>query len=173
MTLWWCSVAVSLDGRLAGPGGALDWLDGYPADHPDFLAMVGRADAILMGRTTYDAIRGFGDWPHPGKAAVVLTSRPLDDPPPGVEARGGPLAAAVVEMESRFATVWIEGGGFVLREMMRLGKLDRLDLAVIPVVLGAGPPLFPDGAPRTPLSLLAGRPWVRGAMWLSYAVARA
>jgi dihydrofolate reductase len=52
--------------------------------------------------------------------------------------------------------------------MMRLGRLDMLELTVIPVVLGEGAPLFPPGAPETRLRLLSAEPWIKGAMRLVY-----
>jgi hypothetical protein len=67
------------------------------------------------------------DWPHPGTPTVVMTSRPLADPPPGVAAKAD-LAAAVAELEARgCGRVWIEGGGQIVRDLMRLGKLDVLE----------------------------------------------
>src|SRR3954471_2038960 len=81
-TIWHCHIAVSPDGSVD------DWLAAdYPAEDFGFDAFLAGVDAILMGRGTYDAVRPFGDWPYPGKPTVVLTARPLDDPPPaGVEA---------------------------------------------------------------------------------------
>lgn len=170
MTIWHCSVAVSLDMRLARLDGSVeDWLAAdYPPD-AGFDAFLAGVDAILMGRATYDVVRGFGDWPYPGKPTVVMTGRPVTDAPPGVSARGGDLAAAADAMEDAdFGRVWIAGGGRVLRDMMRLGRLDVLELTVIPIVLGEGVPLFPSGAPETRLRLLSAEPWIKGAMRLVY-----
>lgn len=168
-TIWHCHIAVSLDGRIARPDGAVDWLADFPAEafgFDDFLAGV---DAILMGRATYDAVRGHGDWPYPGKPTVVVTSRPLPDPPPGVEARGGPLGAIVTALEARaLGRVWIEGGGQIVRAMLALGRLDVLEMAVIPLVLGEGIPLFPAGTPETKLRLIRCEAKPRGALHLVY-----
>jgi len=123
---------VSLDGRIARPDGSVDdWLVAdYPAEDFGFAAFLAGVDAILMGRGTYDAIRRFGDWPHPGKSTVVLTTRPPDAPPPvGVEARSGDVAAVTAELEERgYRRVWIEGGGRVVRSMIAIGKLDVLEM---------------------------------------------
>jgi dihydrofolate reductase len=170
MTIWHCNVAVSLDMLLARPDGSVeDWLAAdYPPDD-GFDAFLAGVDAILMGRATYDAVRGFGEWPYPGKPTVVLTHRALDDAPPGVVARGGDLAAVADEMESAgHRRVWIEGGGQVVRDMMRLGRLDVLEIVVIPIVLGEGIPLFPAGAPEQRLRLESAQPWIKGAMRLVY-----
>jgi hypothetical protein len=52
-------------------------------------AFVASVDAVVMGRATYDVEHRMDDWPHPGKPTFVVTSRPLADPPPLVEARSG------------------------------------------------------------------------------------
>jgi len=170
MTIWHCHAAVSLDAKLARPDGGVDWLTEYPPDDalgfPSFLASV---DAILMGRGTYDAVRHLGDWPHPDKPTIVLTNRPLRDAPAKVETRRGDLSAVVGEMErAGYRRVWIEGGGIVVRDMLALGKLDILELAVIPIILGDGVPLFPHGIGETKLRLEAAKPWIKGAVHLVY-----
>lgn len=171
-TIWHCHVAVSLDGKIARPDGSVDdWLAAdYPAEDFGFDAFLASVDAIVMGRGTYDVIRGFGDWPYPGKPTTVLTSRPLDGPlPPGVEARSGDPAAIVAELEGRgHRRVWIEGGGQVVRSLIAIGKLDVLEMAVIPIILGEGIPLFPPGTGELKLELVSCTPKTKGALHLVY-----
>ena len=85
-----CDVALSRDGRLAHADGAVDRRDAYPPEPEAFAAFLASVDALLMGRATQDLLRGFGDWSYPGKAATVLTGRPLADAPPGMRAPVGP-----------------------------------------------------------------------------------
>ncbi len=170
-TIWHCHVAVSLDGKIARTDGSVeDWLAAdYPAEDFGFGEFFAGVDAILMGRGTYDAVRRFGDWPYSGKPTVVLTTRPLYDPPAGVEARSGDPAAVAAELEARgYRRVWIEGGGQVLRSMIAIGKLDLLEMAVIPVILGEGIPLFPPGTGEAKLRLLRCETKAKGALHLVY-----
>ena len=51
------SVAMSLDGYIAGPAGESDWIVIDP--EIDFDAMFARFDVILMGRGTYEATRTY------------------------------------------------------------------------------------------------------------------
>jgi dihydrofolate reductase len=170
--VWHCHIAVSLDGKIARPDGSVDdWLVAdYSAEDFGFEAFLAGVDAILMGRGTYDAVRRMGDWPYPGRPTLVLTTRPLDDPAPaGVEARSGDVAAVAAELEGRGCRrVWIEGGGRVLRSMIAIGKLDVLEMAVIPIVLGDGVPLFPDGTPELRLRLVRCETKPKGALHLVY-----
>ena len=58
-------IATSLDGFIARPGGELDWLPGTqegpampPEDH-GYEAFMARVDTVVMGRGTFDTVRGF------------------------------------------------------------------------------------------------------------------
>ncbi len=170
-TIWHCHIAVSLDGKIARTDGSVDWLVAdYPAEDFGFDAFLAGVDAMLMGRGTYEAVRRLGNWPYPGKPTVVLTTRPLDDAAPaGVEARSGDVAAVAAELEGRGCRrVWIEGGGQVIRSMIAIGKLDVLEMAVIPVILGDGVPLFPPGTGELRLRLVACEAKAKDALHLVY-----
>ena len=70
--------AISLDGYLAGPGEAIDWL----RSSDDSAALIKEnfkgVDTMLMGRKTYEfAQRMGGGPPHPGIRAYIF-SRPLE-----------------------------------------------------------------------------------------------
>lgn len=170
MTIWHCHAAMTLDGKIARPDGGIDWLvKDYQPEGLGFEAFYESVSAILMGRATFDACLAFGEWPYKDKTTYVLTSRPLDSPPPNVHVRAGPLADVVDELEAAgHDKVWIEGGGQVVRGMMELGKLDVLELALIPIILGPGIPLFPEGTPEWQGLLETGRVWSKGAMHLKY-----
>lgn len=72
-------IAHSVDGFIADRTGGIGWLkpfDGYDFGYDGFFA---RVDAVVMGRKTYQDCRGFGEWPYPGRSAVVMTKgRPVD-----------------------------------------------------------------------------------------------
>jgi dihydrofolate reductase len=172
-TIWHCHIATSLDGKIARPDGSVeDWLAAeYPAEDFGFDDFFAGVDAILMGRGTYEAVLRFGggNWPYSGKPTTVMTTRTLPDPPPGVEVRSGDIAAVAAELESRgYRRVWIEGGGQFIRTMIAIGKLDVLELAVIPIILGDGIPLFPQGTDELHLRLVKCEAKVSGALHLVY-----
>lgn len=172
-TIWHCHIAMSLDGKIARADGAFDWLEQYPPQEFGFDALMAGIDAILMGRDTYDVVRGFGEWPYGDKATIVMTHRPLVDAPPMVEARSGDLAAVAAELEARgYRRVWIEGGAQVIRGMIAAGKLDVLEMAIVPIVLGDGIPLIAPDTPELKLMLKSCERRNGGAVHLVYETAR-
>jgi dihydrofolate reductase len=52
------SVAMSLDGYVAGPNGEADWITTDP--EIDFVALFARFDSVLMGRKTYEQVKVMG-----------------------------------------------------------------------------------------------------------------
>nr|WP_245185441.1 dihydrofolate reductase family protein [Falsiroseomonas frigidaquae] len=155
-----CHIAVSLDGMIARPDGGVDWLEqgAPPPEAFGFTEFYSQVETILMGRGTYDVVRRMGDWPYAGKPVRVVTSRELPDAPPGVEAHSGDLPALVAELRQRgLGRIWVEGGGQLLRGLLAIGALDRLEMAVLPIILGEGIRLFPAGTPETRLALRQSR----------------
>ena len=75
-------IAVSVDGYIADADGGVGWLpsgDGGGDDY-GYAGFYAGVDAIVMGRRTYEQVRGFGvAWPYPGKPAYVFTNRAADD----------------------------------------------------------------------------------------------
>ena len=83
-------VAASLDGYIARPDGAVDWLQAIEATGDDhgYEQFYQGIDGLLMGRATYDMVRGFGSaWPYAGKPCRVLARNPLQQPPADVQGR--------------------------------------------------------------------------------------
>src|SRR5579859_2037249 len=71
-------VGTSLDGFIARPNGALDFLPpggGEPHGYDEFMATI---DALVIGRKTYETVLAFPIWPYGRKLVIVLSSRPLD-----------------------------------------------------------------------------------------------
>lgn len=168
-------VAVSADGYIADARGGLDWLTPYDARAYGYDAFLSSIGAIVMGRATYDEVLRQGDWPYPGKTAYVLTSRALPHPPAGAVVRAfADVPGLVAAMRAPGGpAVWIEGGGRTLHALLDVGAVDRLDLFIIPILLGDGLALFPPGGPRRKLALRAARPFPDGVVALTYDVAAA
>jgi dihydrofolate reductase len=167
--IWHCHVAMSLDGKIARSDGSFDWLMPYPPQEFGIDAFHAEIDAVVMGRDTYEIERGMGKWPHSGKPVFVVTSRPIEAAPPLVEARTGDLLALADELAGRgYRKIGVEGGGQLIRGLIAIGRLDVLEMAIIPLVLGDGIPLFPPGTPELPLRMMKCVPKSRGALHVVY-----
>ena len=57
-------IATSLDSFIATADGGVDWLEPFQAEDLGYSAFVATIGTIVMGRTTYEQIRGFGSWPY-------------------------------------------------------------------------------------------------------------
>jgi len=137
--------------------------------YPEFIENV---DAVVMGRSTFLPALGAPSWPWPGLQVFVLTSQPLPAGTPDgvVVAQGGP-AGLLDQLRSRGSDrdVHLVGGPRTIRAFCELGALDRLEIVVLPILLGHGVPLSPPGAPQLGLRLLgADRIFPDGATELVY-----
>ena len=189
-TAYYC--ASSLDGYIAEADDSLDWLVNYQgASEPDagepgpmsegggYARFYERVAALVMGSVTYEWIldhldvAGGGEWPYPGKPCWVLSSRHLTLPDAeGVDVRV--VDAPVAELYEEMATaagagvLWVVGGGGVASDFAAEGLLDEIHLTVVPVVLGAGKPLFARRLPSGPLRLAETRAFRNGMVELRY-----
>jgi dihydrofolate reductase len=189
-TQYYC--AASLDGYIAESDDSIDWLTGFRgsfegdgAEPPPmteggayerFYAEVG---ALVSGSTTYEFVldhTGGNDWPYRGKPYWVLSSRDL--PTPAGEDVDVRIAEATVsdlydEMIAAAGerNLWVVGGGNAASQFAEAGLLDELLLTVVPVVLGAGKPLF-DGRLPGDMQLTGTRTFSNGMVELDYEISR-
>jgi dihydrofolate reductase len=140
------NMALSLDGYIASPDGTVHWLepyDPYEVGFGEFLAKIG---TIVMGRRSYEQMLGFGPWPYAGKRTIVMTRRGLAPATPDTEISDAPVAALADQLRREAgADIWVFGGAEIARAFLAARRLDTLELAIIPLVLGAGIPLFGPG----------------------------
>lgn len=137
-------VAVSLDGYIAGVDGGVKFLDDFGSDEYDFHGFYDSIGSVVLGATTYEQVLGWG-WPYGDTPGLVLTSRRLAAAEGATlefssEPTGDAIRSFAGTTDKR---VWIVGGGVVIVDAMNAGVVDLLELYVMPVILGAGIPLFP------------------------------
>lgn len=165
------SVAMSLDGYLAGPNGEADWIVMDPEF--DFAGLMARFDTLLMGRRTFEAAQAMGGGvAMPGVATVVVsrTLRPEDHP--GLTIIAEDLGGAVSRLRAGSGKdIWLFGGGSLFRSLLDLGLVDTIEVGVVPVLLGGGIPLLPARSQRTTLRLVSSKAYkASGTVGLEYAV---
>lgn len=142
-------VASSLDGCIAAADGGVDWLKPFEGGGEDYgyAAFYAGVDVLLMGRRTYEQARGFGVWPYPGKPCRVFTRTLEGNAPPEVVLTAGEPRAVVAELAAAgHRRAWLVGGGELAGAFQRARLISEIVLSVMPVLLGAGVPLFAGGA---------------------------
>ena len=138
-------VGASVDGFIARPDGAFDFLSGGGGErdngYEQFFATV---DALVIGRNTYDVVLPFPTWPYGTTPVFVLSTRALSPAPSGavVERKSGTPAEIFSLLEARgFQHVYVDGG-FTVQAFLRAGLINRLVITRVPVLIGTGIPLF-------------------------------
>ena len=174
-------LAVTLDGFIEGPNGEIDWCiidDASGSD--DFLGdLLAETDTIFYGRISYDM---WGNWQPDenadpamkkayhairSKKKYVFSSTKTSDQHAVVI--GSEIKERVEQiLKEPGKSIWLYGGGKLITTFMNLGLIDEFRLAVHPVILGEGKPLFNEIRNRVNLKLLSVKSSSSGVTVLIY-----
>jgi dihydrofolate reductase len=165
-------VAMSLDGFIAGPNGEIDWI--VPDPGVDFATIYAGFDTALLGRRTYELTQqpGAPAWP-PGWDVYVVsrTLRPAELP--AVSVIGDELTSTVSRLRAAPGRgIWLFGGGVLATSLLAMELVDVVEIAIMPVILGAGVPFAGQAAGRVPLKLTGMQQSSAGIVNLQYDVLR-
>ena len=165
-------IAASLDGFIARADGGIDWLsihalDQEPNGYGEFISS---ADAIVIGRGTYETALGLGDWPYGDKRVIVLTHA-IRASQHGEEFHAGE-AARLLPRLTGCKRVYVDGGN-VISQFFAADLIDDVTVGILPIVLGGGIRLFPGGEGEHRLALERHHIYRSGMVQLEYRVQRA
>jgi dihydrofolate reductase len=133
-------VAITLDGFIAGPNGEYDWCF-TDADYgmTGFLQSV---DTIIMGRKSYEIAVQYGE-PYPDKEVIVFSATIQQTPFQNVKIVNGNISDFVKSMTLQEGkNIWLYGGAVITEPLIENNLIDEFHLAVHPIILGDGIPLF-------------------------------
>ena len=171
-----CSVfiATSVDGFIARPNGALDWLPAGGGEAHGYDEFIASVDAVVMGRKTFETVMTFDGWPFGKQRVVVLTSTPsaLKAPAGAVCDMMSGSPQEIVERlgASGMKHLYIDGG-VTIQGFLAAGLIQRMIITRIPVLLGGGIPLFGYLARDVELSHVATRSYASGLVQSEYRIA--
>jgi len=164
IVLW--HVTMSLDGFIAGPDDAVDWIFKYQGPNPEAEDVIRMTGAVLVGRRSYDVGRSAGTplearkvyggaWIGP---QFVLTHRPPEfEDDPAIEFISGNIVRAVARARSAASgrdVVLI--GASVARQAVGAGLVDEILVHLAPCLLGDGVRLFSrPGMPGVELTAIS------------------
>jgi dihydrofolate reductase len=171
-------IATSLDGFIARPDGSIDWLDDAQGLIPEgedcgYLEFMASIDVIVMGRHTFEQVLTFDPWPYGTTAVYVMSRAPVPIPValaktvhnhPGSAA----LLAALLGQQG-FQHLYVDGG-LTIQGFLRAGLLDEITITVVPVLLGAGRPLFGPLPNDVELTLMRSRAYDFGFVQSTYRI---
>lgn len=136
-------MASTLDGYAADSGGGVDFLDAFHGVDWGWNGFIAEIGTVVMGRKTYDHIWHLSaEWPYPGVPGMILghPAAPLRGPVTAC----ADLAALIPHLRKATRDVWVVGGPALQQQFIALGALDRLQLCILPVLLGSGIRTFPE-----------------------------
>lgn len=182
-------IAQSVDGFIAEKNDGLDFLKivepqaidegedgltyGESAAEPEdygYAQFMHDVDTIIIGRKTYDVVCSFDTpFPHAGKECYVW-SRTRTGSDENVTYYGGDIAELVNNLKVKAGgTIYIEGGGEVIRALRNQNLIDEYIISVIPAFVGDGIPLFlPTSKVHGELEFVSSRSFESGLVQLKY-----
>ncbi len=162
-------VAATIDGLIADGEGRIEWLKPFAAVDYGFNQFISEIKLLVMGRRTFDQLNELESWPYPDHRSVVMTSRALKQPHPGVEAwLGGVFELARKLKAETDGDIWLVGGGRIAGEFLARDLIDQLELHLVPICLGTGVPIFGGESQLDAFTLIDSRMFSNGVLHATY-----
>ena len=137
-------LAASVDGYSADSEGSVAWLDAFGSDDYRYEAFSAGINTVIMGRTPFDQTVSFDvPWPYAEKRSLVMTHRaPPDVSPNDVSFVSGSAEDIAAGLDDTDGDVWLMGGADVVGQFLDAGRVDSIEIFVMPILLGNGIPTF-------------------------------
>jgi dihydrofolate reductase len=137
--------AASVDGYIADPEGGVGFLDAFGGEDRGYDEFFSEIGTLVMGRGTYKFVEDYGSWPYGDQyRTIVLTHRPIPNALCKLETRAvDDFSAFAHELRTLpDGDSWIVGGGRVMGAFLAAGEVDKIEMSIVPVAIGAGIPMY-------------------------------
>jgi dihydrofolate reductase len=138
-------VGVSVDGFLARKDDRLDFLFQKPDVDNGYDGFIATVDALVIGRGTFEVVRGFKEWPYGKRLVIVLSHNPRRVKVPtgtNCEVTSAPPKQVLARLAKRGVKHVYVDGGKTIQGFLRAGLVQRMVITRVPVLIGNGIPLF-------------------------------
>lgn len=177
-------VAISFDGFIEGPNGEIDWIVFDSEGGSELTEFIQGIDAVLYGRISYEMWGNpelthsssefektfYGALSKMDRYVFSGTKTEFDGNPTVVSSDITELIQKLKQQPGK--NIWLYGGASLITTFMNLDLVDEFRLAVMPVILGQGKPLFKDIEKRLKLKLIEVRSSTAGVLGITYEGAR-
>ncbi len=168
---------LSLDGYFEGAGSwDVEWFHPYFNEELEKFSIeqLREADALLFGRVTYEGMAAYwktargevADFMNKLPKFVISSTLEKADWSNTRLVKGDALAEVQGLKRQGSGTIFVFGSGKLCAALFEAGLFDEVRVAVIPVVIGKGMPLFGRGLSRTKMKLLESQPLSNGCVIL-------
>lgn len=153
-------IAMSLDGYIARDDGDVSWLNGQDEGvktKDTYEAFSSTVDTVLMGWKTYDQVVNVLSpevWPYADKKTIVFTHQKKISVDNISFTDRNPITVVKELQKEEGKDIWVCGGASIVQQLMQDNLIDRYDISIIPVILGKGIRLFPEGKNNVDLRLV-------------------
>jgi dihydrofolate reductase len=136
------NIAVSLDGFIEGPGGEFDWC--FTDQDYGMSQFMSQIDTIFFGRKSYELMLKTNRNPFPDKMIYVF-SKTKKYSEEKIRSINEKIKKEIISIKNQKGKdIWLFGGAELIATLLKYGLVDELQLAVHPLLLGGGKPLFND-----------------------------
>ncbi|GAB3907168.1 hypothetical protein GCM10029964_104940 [Kibdelosporangium lantanae] len=166
-------MCVTADGYITTPDGwppqVIDPAHG-PGSHgiSDFITS---CEAVLMGRTTFEPALTADRWPWPDLRVHVLGSHRTTGAPDDVVFESDPVRLLEkLRADNTGKDVHLVGGPSTIETFRQLDAVDKLELVVLPFMVGSGMRMTDSLDPNTKLTFESSRPLDGGSVEIVYSL---
>ena len=167
--------AISLNNRIAGPDGNVDWLDSVPNPEKTdygYAEFYKSVDTTIQGYNTYKQLVGWGiEFPYKGKNNYIITHRKNLNNTNDVEFISDNHIDFIRKLKkAEGGNIWLIGGGKVNTFLLNEGLVDEIRIFIMPVIIPGGIELFEFKPDEKQCKLTTAKSYSSGVVELKYLI---